>query len=188
MKVMLTSFGIEQTYAPERGRSLFDKMPPVSFRLFNEAFMPDYELLILCDQVVMDEASFQRLIDRPARAYSWVAETFRALKSEGRIELVNFSSVLHANSDLLEAMLKHDMSVLEQWVVPLRELLMMWRHFAAMSVQVSRDREQSDELGTTHTRDLQYRSAIMHEVSHFVVHAAEIHAADESPPLLRWLR
>src|ERR1035438_7909530 len=97
MKLMLTSFGIDERSAPTRGQSLFHRMPPVSFRLINEAFMPDYELLVLCDQVVMDESSFQQLIDSPARAYSGVADTFRALKAEGRIELVDFSSVLRAN-------------------------------------------------------------------------------------------
>jgi hypothetical protein len=47
----------------------------------------------------MDDSSFQRLIGNPARAYSGVAETFRVLRNEGRIELVDFSSVLRTNSD-----------------------------------------------------------------------------------------
>lgn len=172
MKLMLTSFGIEQTYAPVRGQSMFDRMPPVSFRLFNEAFMPDYELLVLCDQIVMDESSFQRLIDSPARPYSGVAETFRALKSEDRIELVDFSSVLRANSDLLEKMLDHDMGVLDQWVLPLRESLTTWRHFAEMSMQVWRDEGEQPGAGhRMHTRDLNYHSAAaMHEISH-VMHS-----------------
>ena len=161
MKLMLTSFGIEQTSAPEGGQSMFHRMPPVSFRLINEAFMPDYELLVLCDQIVMDESSFQQLIDSPARAYFGVAETFRALKAEGRIELVDFASVLRANSDLLDKMLGHDMSVLDQWVVPLRESLTTWRRFADMSMQVLRDeREQLD----AHSPEVGYRD--MHRTRH----------------------
>ena len=91
MKLMLTSFGIEQTLSSaSNGESIFHRMPPVSFRTINESFMPDYELLILCDQIVMDESSFHQLTDRPARAYSGVADTFRVLNTEGRLELVDF--------------------------------------------------------------------------------------------------
>src|SRR5438552_819694 len=59
---MLTSFGLEQclTSASDIG-SPFYRMPPVSFRTMNESFMPDYELLFLCDKIVMDEGSFERL-------------------------------------------------------------------------------------------------------------------------------
>src|ERR1700733_16022673 len=111
MKVMLTSFGIQQGYPPaSRGGSPFYRMPPLSFRLVSSKFSPDYELLILCDQIVMDEPSFQQLIYRPAAAYGGVAETFRALRGDGRIELVDFGSVLLANSDRLDTMLNHDMN------------------------------------------------------------------------------
>lgn len=140
MKLMLTSFGIEQTLSStSRGKSLFDRMPPVSFHSVNEAFMPDYELLILCDQVVMDATSFQQLISSPSRAYSGVADTFRALKTEGRVELVDFSLILRSNADLLDQMLDHDMRILDQWVAPLRESLTMWRHFAEISTQLWND-------------------------------------------------
>jgi hypothetical protein len=137
MRLLLTSFGIGRTSAVRlRERSLFDRMPPVSFRLLNSAFMPDYELLVLCDQIVMDESSFQQLIDSSFPAYAGVAKTFRALKAEGRIELVDFSSVLRANTDLLDKMLEQDMKVLDQWVVPLRESVTIWRDFAKRAVQV----------------------------------------------------
>ena len=39
-------------------------MPPVSFRSIKESFLPDYDLLLLCDGVVMDAASFQRLTEK----------------------------------------------------------------------------------------------------------------------------
>jgi len=131
MKVMLTSFGIQQAYAAaSRGASPFYRVPPVSFRLVSSKFSPDYELLILCDQIVMDESSFQQLVDRPAATFAGVAETFRALRGDGRIELVDFGSILRANSDLLNKMLNHDMNALDRWVESLRESLTTWRHFA----------------------------------------------------------
>ena len=197
MKLMLTSFGIDQTLASaSRSESLFDRMPPVSFRSVNEAFMPDYELLILCDQIVMDETSFQQLISSPSRAYSGVADTFRALKTEGRVELVDFSSILSSNADLLDKMLDHDMRILDQWVVPLRESLTMWRHFAQISIQIWNDeREQSHALDakTSDTtveyprqflhfrngRALGMQSVLMHEI-HALMHHARNEAVDLS--------
>jgi hypothetical protein len=80
MKVMLTSFGIEQAISADDRRSLYHLMPPVFFRS-TQFFMPDYELLLLCDRVLMDEVSFNILVEHPARAYSKVSETFRDLKA-----------------------------------------------------------------------------------------------------------
>src|SRR5258708_24250855 len=101
MRLMLTSFGIESEFHVEpvvgleegmHTGSMFHRMPPVSFRTINEAFLPDYALLLLCDEIVMDEPSFDRLLKSSPLAYSGVADTFRALKAEGRIALVDFSS------------------------------------------------------------------------------------------------
>jgi hypothetical protein len=146
MKIMLTSFGIGRTSEASVHRSIptFYRMPPVSFHLAGSAFMPDYELLVLCDQIVMDESSFRQLVDRPFPAYLGVAETFRALNAEGRIELVDFLSVLRANSDLLDKMLDHDMSILDQWVAPLRESLTTWRRFVERSLQFWRDMQREN--------------------------------------------
>jgi hypothetical protein len=167
MKLMLTSFGIGDTQGTAtRGESVFHMMPPVSFHLISEAFMPDYELLILSDQIVMDGASFEQLMRSPARAYSGVSDTFRALRSDGRIELVDFSSILQANSKLLDKMLEHDMAVLDQWVVPLRDSLTTWRHFADMTMQVWRDEREQPHIDT-----LPARNVIAHELGHMMHHA-----------------
>jgi len=182
MKLMLTSFGIEDTQAvTSRHDSLFHRMPPVSFRLMNEEFMPDYELLVLCDQIVMDGASFERLVESPARAYSGVADTFRVMQKEGRVELVDFPSILKGQSTLLEKMLEHDMAVLDQWVVPLRDSLTTWRHFADMSMRFWRDEYEemhrpdshlSDRLLHAHHPVHNRRAMIMHEIGNMMHGAA----------------
>jgi len=172
MRLMVTSFGIEQALSSTSdGDSIFHGMPPVSFRSVNEAFMPDFELLVLCDQIVMDGSSFDRLVDSPARAYSGVADTFRALRDEGRIELVDFPHLLRSNADLLEKMLDHDMRTLDQWVVPLRESLTMWRHFAGMSMALWRDeRQELHGASADHgAGEAAMRShALVHEIAHLM--------------------
>ncbi|MBN1912058.1 MAG: hypothetical protein JW818_20220 [Pirellulales bacterium] len=145
MKLMLTSFGIEQSIAGESDvDSMFRGMPPVSFRQVSSPFMPDYELLLLCDKVLMDGESFGQLVGSPFSAYTHVADTFRALRSEGRIELVDFVSIVRRNAGLLDRMLEHDIRILDQWIDPLRESLMMWRGFADASWDVIRHMAEED--------------------------------------------
>jgi hypothetical protein len=129
MKIMLTSFGIDRPENRGRSASMFARMPPVSFRSINESFLPDYELLVLFEKIVMDENSFHALIQDSAYAYAGVAEAFRALHAEGLIELVDFEKALHRNDDLLQKMLEHDLRLLDQWVSPLRESIQIWRQF-----------------------------------------------------------
>ena len=106
MKLMLTSFGIEQSIAEqEQADSMFRRMPPVSFRRFSGTFMPDFELLLLCDKILMDGASFGYLVNSAPSAYSVVADTMNVLRGEGRIELVDFVSILRNNTQLLDRML-----------------------------------------------------------------------------------
>lgn len=187
MKLMLTSFGVEQclTSAFDAG-SPFYRMPPVSFRAINESFMPDYELLLLCDKIVMDESSFQRLVEHPSRVYTKVAETFKALNGEGRIELADFSYILRENGPLLNRMIDHDIKVLDQWVVPLRESLGIWREFMDKSAALMRT--EPDEWIGPHAGDVSLHET-MHAQRAFMRHtmhrvANEMHSAKAEAMML----
>ena len=108
--------------------------------------MPDYDLLLLCDTLVMDGASFDRLTTEPFPEYSRVADTFRTLKSEGRIELVDFAAVLESNRDLLSRMVDQDIHMLDRWVIPLRESLTIWRQFSQMYWNLMRAQEETGHV------------------------------------------
>jgi len=172
---MITSFGVEHSLTSEAGHdTLFHRMPPVSFRWINETFMPDYELLLLCDSVIMDEASFDRLVGGSVAAYSHVSETFKALKSEGRIELRDFSSTLRPHANLLNRMIDYDLKMLDQWIEPLRQSLSLWKHFAQMSMDLMRaEREvwshqaRLHDLPQIHSYS-HVQGALMHEIAHLM--------------------
>ncbi len=133
MKLMITSFGVQHSLSFAEGQeSMFHHMPPVVFRRINDAFMPDYALLLLCDTVIMDEVSFDRLVRGSVGAFSEVSETFQALETEGRIELVDFSLLLRSHTDLLDRMVAQDLKLLDQWVAPLRESLFLWGRFSQL--------------------------------------------------------
>ncbi len=178
MKVMLTSFGIDQgKSSSDNDGYLFYQMPPVSFQYVKETFLPDYELLLLCDSIVLDENSFERLIDDRTGIYTDIADTFKALKSEGRIELVNFSSILDRNESLLNQMLDHDMKFIDQWVEPLRESLDIWNNFMATSIPlIYEKRKQSfregDKKDLKEILRLQKDSSTLTHVMQRVMHSA----------------
>lgn len=161
MKLMLTSFGIERTLgAGDEPRSFFHRMPPVSFRWFKDTFMPDYDLLLLCDEPIMDESSFRQLTEEPSHAYAKVADTFRELKTEGRIQLVDFGSILRANVQLLDRMTDHDIRILDQWVNALRDSIIMWRHFSEKSIEVWGELDEVRLYVHDHYRDAHPRHEI----------------------------
>lgn len=147
---------------------MFHHMPPVSFRTIGEVFMPDYELLLLCDRVIMDEASFDRLVHGRVAAYSHVCETFQALKSEGRIELTNFSSTLRPHANLLGRMVDYDIRSLDQWVDPLRESLTLWQTFSQRSLDLVRsEREQRfNPFGDHYVRFGKATNEVVHPMRH----------------------
>jgi len=158
MKIMLTSFGIGQTFTEEeKKRSIFYQMPPVSFRIVKETFMPDYDLLLLCDKLVMDELSFHNLIDHPVHAYKQVAETMNALNTEGYIELADYSKLLNSNSELLNRMVDQDIYSIDQWINPLKESLSIWRHFLNNSMKIFHEDESGLLQYLFHDEPLHYQ-------------------------------
>ncbi len=154
MRVMLTSFGIHTALYPQQSApSPFHQMPPVPFHLHERSntFMPDYDLLLLCDTLLMDESSYYTLIERPATAYAAVAKTLKMLKTDGRVELRDFVAVLRPYNSLLERMVRTDLNHLDQWVDPLRESLSLWGRFSTKALELiaqKKDRKKAPSADT----------------------------------------
>jgi hypothetical protein len=102
----------------------------------NDVFIPDFDLLLLCDSVIIDETSFKNLMSRSMPIYSEMADTLDALKADGRVEMKDFSSLLISQSDLLDRMVDQDIKFLDNWVTPLRNSLSLWRSFSKTSVEI----------------------------------------------------
>lgn len=140
MQLMLTSFGVaEEDLEPSQDRSLFYRMPPVSMHTVSNVFMPDYAALILCEKLILDEASFVSLQQNPHWSFTAVADAIELLYHEGFIKLVDFRHILKRNENLLKKMLEHDLKILDQWVEPFRASLDIWRHFAYKSYELLRE-------------------------------------------------
>lgn len=135
---MLTSYGITKELRNSlANESIFYLMPPIDMRAINNAFMPDYAVLLLCDRVILGESSFAKLEEEPPWLYESYAKTLRYLYSEGFIELVDFDYILRKNETLLQRMLEHDLEILDQWIRPLKESVNIWYNFVEKAASSS---------------------------------------------------
>lgn len=138
MELMLTSFGLSHiqrhiSHYPDtfqRGLGVFHGMPPISMSVGNQAFMPDYPMLILCERLILDAESFERLSKgEHHEGYKSTAEIMKGLFDEGFIRVEDFGAIIDNNKALLERMLEHDLKRLDNWVEPLKESTQTWQRF-----------------------------------------------------------
>lgn len=132
MELMLTSFGTtEKDIEAFQDRSMFYGMPPLKIGLnpLNYFFTPDYPILLICEKLVLNKNSFALLRDSKISPYKLIADTMQELYYEGFIELVDFRNILERNKELLKKMIKHDLSIIEQWIEPFEESLNIWNNF-----------------------------------------------------------
>ncbi|OLE55618.1 MAG: hypothetical protein AUG51_02340 [Acidobacteria bacterium 13_1_20CM_3_53_8] len=142
MELILTSFGLShlhptpQDYYPkddyiQRGMSLFFGMPPISMSATNQQFMPEYPVLLLCERLILDAESFERLLKgKHHERYGNFAEVMKALFDEGFVRVEDFRAIIDQNKELLNRMLERDLKRLDDWIRPLKESTQTWEHFA----------------------------------------------------------
>jgi hypothetical protein len=131
MKIMLTSFGLGHEYLPDPTDipRQFDRLPPLNMRSAVGRFEPEYSLLILCDKIILDELSFERLKENRQPIFAAMAQTIKALHDEGYVELADYSSALRGNVDLLRKMTDIDIRSIGQWRQPLQISEEIWRRY-----------------------------------------------------------
>lgn len=169
-EVLLTSFGL--SHLPRRDTDnpdIFYRLPPTSMAHANSPFMPDYAVLLLCDRIILDAATYDRLINLDEdgkRYFGPVAETMKALRSEGFLRLEDFTSVVAEHRELLERMLERDVKELEQWVKPLEASMLVWTDF----VESFSDSMQNDLFhqlrGESRVSSPEHESLLLHTRAH----------------------
>jgi hypothetical protein len=145
MDLILTSFGLSHLERNPNSTDIFYRMPPVTLaETTGTGFMPDYSVLLLCDRIILDLQSYNRLIlGEPTRSYNKVAEVIKALYEEGFIRLEDFDSIVKNNHEILERMLQHDLENLEKWINPFKESTEKWRDFIK-TLQIMRENDYED--------------------------------------------
>lgn len=131
MKMLLTSFGLShlQRLEHDNNPDVFYRMPPVSMSQFSQHFLPDYSVLLLADEIILDEKSYDRLVRESHWSYGTMALMLKMLRDEGFIRLEDFGAIVKDNRRLLEQMLEKDLKELDSWVSPLKDSLGIWENF-----------------------------------------------------------
>jgi hypothetical protein len=133
MKIMLTSFGLGHEYMPVTANvSLeFNRLPPLNMWSAVGRFEPEYSLLILCDRIILDELSFERLKESSRPIFASTAQTVKLLHDEGYVQLADYASALRENVDLLRKMTDSDIRVIDQWRQALHVSEGIWESYVA---------------------------------------------------------
>lgn len=132
MNILLTSFGLGETFNLEQHKnlSLFYRMTPM--KLVDFELMPDIAVLLLFNKAFMDEGTYYSL-DKLVKQEDFkkvkitnAKETLKELVNEGFIELVDYAEILKNNEQLLGKMLENDINSIENWINPLAESVKIW--------------------------------------------------------------
>ncbi len=140
MKLLLTSFGLSHAqWRSAENPDLFYRMPPVSMSRATHAFSPDYAVLLLADTIILDKATYERLLANHHHSYAHVATMLRALHDEGFVTLEDFDTAIEPHRKLLDEALQRDLKQLDTWIVPLKESARQWQEFVLRLGESLRD-------------------------------------------------
>jgi hypothetical protein len=131
MKAVISSFVNLTGSESEEKRSIFHQMPPSSLRdLDGRGLSPDYAALLVCDGLIVDSESYDRLTSDRHWSYNRVAHVFKALYEEGFIQLEPFAERLKGADTIVAERVAHDMAS-HDWNAELCESLEMWSSFVS---------------------------------------------------------
>jgi len=176
MKLLLTSFGV--SHLPQQNEvnpAPFYRMPPVSMAQVHEAFLPDYAVLLLTDEVILDKNTYDRLMSGwHSPSYANVAVMIRVLYDEGFIRIEDFDAVIQANRDMLDQILQRDLKELELWIEPLKTAVTTWRQFTelldrSLRHEIFAARLEKNNLTSEYTEQLWQYQMHMAQSFHHVV-------------------
>jgi|GEM_PF-6080436 len=106
------------------------RLPRVLLARNNQQFLPDYALLLLADEILMDRMTFEGLIRGQIQSGPTVALMAKLLHQEGFLRLEDFAVTVQARESQLAALIKADLGSLESWVPAVQEWFATWQaHF-----------------------------------------------------------
>lgn len=99
----------------------FERMPPLGRYIPGEGFMPDYPVLMMFDEFVVDGEGFEVLRSDHAKSWSgdW-PDVLEVLMAEGALELIDVEAAAKKRSHDRGWMLRRDLEEPSQWAGPMR--------------------------------------------------------------------
>ena len=133
MRLLLSAFGVGTTLFHE----YFYRMPAVSMSTIGPRFIPDYPVLLLFDEFVVDAKTVERVRDTERRSwYGDMAAVFEALDSSGRLVVKDFDEVVKPHMDAIQESVGYDLRNIQEWAPVFEESISRWRAFSQMGKQL----------------------------------------------------
>ena len=137
--IVLTSFGVgvwQLQFGRDRD-TLFDvpfqRVPPLYFPGDSGETGLDYAPLFLADRVIIDEESYNRVLE-PSPGFERYAQLcaadLGALNSAGRLITKNFDALLRSHTEVWRNATDDDMTDIASWGMPLEATIEHWRRLA----------------------------------------------------------
>lgn len=164
MEILLTSFGASHlNLQTDTADDLFHRMPPASITNVSSSFLPDFAVFLLCDRVIIDQKTYDRMLDNRHPAFAEMAYTLKTLEGEGFVRIEDFDSVITANKVHLSKMLERDLKELDQWVPVLKDSTAAWRNFMS-SFDIFGSHNPNFEIAT---HNMKLQRFLRHEVMQY---------------------
>jgi hypothetical protein len=134
MKLLLSSFGLG---AQVLFRDYFYRMPAVSMWAFGPVLVPDYPVVFLFESFVIDARTVEILHGKDKKGYyGEMRGLVQALDEAGRLNVVDFETILRPYEPQIIASVEYDIRNLDRWRRPLEESSAKWHQFAALAKEV----------------------------------------------------
>ena len=162
------------------------RLPRVFLARDSQQFLPDFALLLLVDELVMDRTTFAGLIRGLIQSGPTVPLLARFLHQEGFIRLENLEAASRARESQLAAVLQENLRSVESWVPTVREWFLAWHaHYQGIQTtlrpSINLMREAVAAGRTTETDCSQQTSKFIHDTGGRY-QMAKFYAEESLPP------
>lgn len=129
MRLICSGLSYLPAQRDEKTAEAFYRIPRITIARVVQQFLPDYSMLLLAGELVMDRQTFEGLIRGQIQSGPTVALMLKLLHQEGFIRLEDFNAAICTNSEALEAALGKNLRQLHAWIPAVREWVQVWRGF-----------------------------------------------------------
>ncbi len=95
----------------------------------HQQLLPDYNLLLLADELVMDEQTYEGLIRGQIHAGPTVSLMAKLLREEGFIQLEKITAFEQKQRTQLKARIQAELEQAAAWIPAMRESVHIWQNF-----------------------------------------------------------
>lgn len=138
MRLLFSSFGLGTTLFND----YFYRMPAISMAQIGSRFVPDYPILLMFDEFVIDSKTMERITNSSYRSwYNDFDEIIKVMNSSGRLIVKDFEEIIEPNLKNIEKSVKSDLKNINEWTPVFKESIERWRSFAKMGKKILSKKE-----------------------------------------------